>query len=163
MLSKSAGFSLIELMVVIAIVAILSTVAIPHFLGFQMRARQTEAYSNLGAIRACEEGYRAENDVYLDATQSPAAGALDGTPDPWADNDANGNWTAMGFAPDGEVRYKYSVTLIGGAGGVPPGYRVIARGDVDNNGQGVDIVITNTASVPRKYLQGTNTVTTDEF
>jgi type IV pilus assembly protein PilA len=44
------GFTLIELMIVVAIIGILAAIAIPNFLRFQARARQSEAKTNLKAI-----------------------------------------------------------------------------------------------------------------
>lgn len=44
------GFTLIELMIVVAIIGILAAIAIPNFLRFQARARQSEVTSNLKAL-----------------------------------------------------------------------------------------------------------------
>lgn len=60
------GFSLTELMIVVAIIGILATIAIPNFLRYQARAKQTEAKSNLVAIHTGEIAYFAENNGYLD-------------------------------------------------------------------------------------------------
>jgi len=44
------GFTMIELMIVVAIIGVLSVISIPNFLMFQAKARQTEAKAALGAI-----------------------------------------------------------------------------------------------------------------
>ena len=62
--SFGKGFTLIELMIVIAIIGILAAIAIPNFVKFQCRSKQTEARSSLKAIYTAEEAYRAEYDTY---------------------------------------------------------------------------------------------------
>ena len=64
-IDKKDGFTLIELMIVIAIISILVAIAIPTFLEFQIRAQQTEVKVNLGALGATAEAYKAENDTYV--------------------------------------------------------------------------------------------------
>jgi prepilin-type N-terminal cleavage/methylation domain-containing protein len=63
-LKNKKGFTLIELMIVVAIIGILAAIAIPNFMNYQCKARQSEAKSNLGAIRVAQETYMAENNTY---------------------------------------------------------------------------------------------------
>ncbi len=65
-LHNQRGFSLTELMIVVAIIGILATIAIPNFLKYQARAKQTEAKSNLVALHTAEISYFAENNGYID-------------------------------------------------------------------------------------------------
>ena len=53
-LRKQEGFTLIELMIVVAIIGILAAIAIPNFLQYQMKSRQSEAKTNLMAIKTSE-------------------------------------------------------------------------------------------------------------
>ena len=69
MLSKlrgKKGFTLIELMIVVAIIGILAAIAIPNFLRFQAKSKQSEAKTNLGGIFTAETSYFSENNVYAD-------------------------------------------------------------------------------------------------
>ncbi len=60
------GFSLIELMIVVALIGILAAIAIPNFLSYQARAKQSEAKTNLVAIHTAEVAYFAEQNSYGD-------------------------------------------------------------------------------------------------
>ena len=59
-----SGFTLIELMIVVAIIAILAAIAVPNFLLYQSRARQSEARILLSGVYESELTYFAENSVY---------------------------------------------------------------------------------------------------
>lgn len=106
---SSKGFSLIELMIVVAIIAILAAIAIPSFLRFQMKSKTSEATANLGAIRTCEESYKAENDTYFDQGPAPALAGLDSQTHLWTAADLL-TFEDIGYAPDGPTRYQYAVT-----------------------------------------------------
>ncbi|MFP4168032.1 MAG: type IV pilin protein [Desulfonatronovibrionaceae bacterium] len=61
---QSKGFTLIELMIVVAIIGILAAIAIPNYMNYQCKAKQSEAKTNLGSIRTSQEAFRAEHDSF---------------------------------------------------------------------------------------------------
>jgi type IV pilus assembly protein PilA len=63
------GFTLIELMIVVAIIGILAAIAIPNFLRFQAKSKQSEAKTNLGGIFTAQTSYFGENNVFGTFTQ----------------------------------------------------------------------------------------------
>jgi type IV pilus assembly protein PilE len=58
------GFTMIEIMIVVAMVAILSAIAIPNYRDYVLRGRLTEAYSGLSDARTKMEAYFADNRTY---------------------------------------------------------------------------------------------------
>jgi len=66
MLKNKKGFTLIELMIVVAIIGILAAIAIPNFLKFQAKSKQSEAKTNLKAGFTAETSYFGENNTYGD-------------------------------------------------------------------------------------------------
>jgi prepilin-type N-terminal cleavage/methylation domain-containing protein len=65
------GFTLTELIIVIAIIGILAMLSIPAYVGQQKRAARTEAYSNLESLRLLEEQFFAENGRYTASLGTP--------------------------------------------------------------------------------------------
>jgi type IV pilus assembly protein PilA len=65
---EDRGFSLIEMMVVVLIIAILVAIAIPAFLGARRRAQDTQAKSVLRAALVAEKTYLAEKQEYTSDT-----------------------------------------------------------------------------------------------
>ena len=80
---RSRGFSLVELLLVLAVIGILSGIAIPSFLGQRRRARVIgDAQSNVRILAMALEGRKADSGIY--GTGGPykwtvAAGASDAT------------------------------------------------------------------------------------
>ncbi len=62
--SLKKGFTLIELMIVVAIIGILATVAIPNFTKFQLKAKQSEAKAQLSAVYTAQKAFNAEYTTY---------------------------------------------------------------------------------------------------
>ena len=69
-LRGKAGFSLLELMVVVAILGVLATVAVPRFNIFRARSRQGEAKVNLGVIFTLQETFKIEHEEFYDGDKA---------------------------------------------------------------------------------------------
>ena len=63
-LSQQSGFSLVELMIVVAIIGLLAAIGVPQYQKFQARARQSEAKTALGALYSSEQSFFAEWNCY---------------------------------------------------------------------------------------------------
>lgn len=73
---RTAGFSLLELMVVVAIIGVLATFAVPRFNIFRARARQGEAKSNLGVIFTLQEAFKIDKEVYYNGNATAWGGTV---------------------------------------------------------------------------------------
>jgi type IV pilus assembly protein PilA len=125
MISKSSrGFTLIELMIVVAIIGILAAIAIPNFLRFQLKSKTSEGKVNLAAIRTAEESYLAEFGLYVAAVPAPAA--VPGTTKSLWPIPAPG-FDTIGWGPEGAVFFMYAITVAG------QGYTASADADLDGN------------------------------
>jgi type IV pilus assembly protein PilE len=69
MAGNARGFTLIELMIVVAVVAILAAIALPNYSDYVTRSRIPDATSNLSAKRVQMEQWFQDNHTYPGATQ----------------------------------------------------------------------------------------------
>lgn len=127
---KSKGFTLIELMIVVAIIAILAAIAIPQYKKFQLKAKTSEAKANLGAIRSCEESYAAENDEYVFCAWTPDATPT-ATGIAWTTAAGHEGFVSIGFAPAGTPRYIYGVGTAANTPGTDAGTNAVTDGTAD--------------------------------
>jgi len=68
--TQIGGFTLIELMIVVAIIGLLAAIAIPNYQNYQCKSKQSEAKYSLGIIRTSQESYLAEYDTYASSLGS---------------------------------------------------------------------------------------------
>lgn len=135
------GFSLIELMLVVAITGVLASIAVPAFNNAVLRSRRAEATPILFGVGLSEQAYFGTHDAWVDAPSNPGS-PIGKTLRPW-DPTMEG-WDELGFEPDGLVRCTYFADVYGGETYA----RVTAYCDVDDD---------NVSYIERYYVPSTST------
>ena len=132
---RSGGFTLIELMITVALIGILSATAISGFRLYQLRSKRSEAAANLAALRTTQLAYFHEAGGFVPAPSSPGIAV------PGPDKQ---NWTAVGFSPipgagfdligwqpEGPTYYDYDTNAAFGPNGWA--FTAAAYGDTDGD------------------------------
>lgn len=144
--SKRAGFTLVEMMVAVAIIGILAAISIPTYTSYLYRSKTTEAIGFLADIKARQEAYKSEYFQYCNASATDGnywpTSAPTAAPRPWGASPAG--WAALGATPPGNSVYFSYQTLAGSPGTTPPGghgydgsdfwFVSSAIGDLDGDG-----------------------------
>jgi type IV pilus assembly protein PilA len=157
LLSKKEGFTLIELMIVVAIIGILAAIAIPAFVNYVKRSKTSEAGGNLKSLfTGASAYYEAENwsqgviaagtsatasthctvdDADVSYTASDAKYVID-----WPNEADNAAFKAVNFMVADPVYFEYHIdatpdaSACGNVADDPNLYDFIANGDLDGNG-----------------------------
>lgn len=129
-LKNRCGFTLLELMIVVAIIAFLSILTVPNLMRFLSKAKRTEAYVNLGSLAMAQKMHFAQNGQY---TNILGLGGLNWAP-------AGSINYAYGFPGQENINYfagKLQVNSSNLAGSKinKDGFIIYAAGDIDNDGK----------------------------
>jgi len=127
------GFTLLELLVVVAILGVLATTAIAMFQLQQQRAKRSEAMTNLAGIAKMQNSYFGENGSHPNALPVPLGPP--GIKQNW-DAVADAEFATLGFRTDGSVFYVYDVDSSSGTCACPSNgcFTASAYGDSDRDG-----------------------------
>lgn len=158
---RDQGFTLIELMIVVAIIGILAAIAIPAFQNYQLRAKRSEAYANLVSIARASESYFTANGTYVDTGNSFPGGA--GPQKRQWDGLSAVAFDPIGYRPEGNVYFDYEVYT--GCGCVNC-FTATAYGDLDGDGRLVALMYVRPpsnggAECPTRFAGGLLTPTDD--
>jgi prepilin-type N-terminal cleavage/methylation domain-containing protein len=157
----AAGFTLVELMIVVVILGILAAVAIPAFTRYVKRSKTSEATGNITKIyqgqltyyqAALERGVSSYINAGSMPAAAPSAAKYTANVSQWS---ADANWTAIGFSLDAAHYYQY--TSPGGA----TAFTARANGDLD--GDAILATFQRTGTITSGELQGSNLSVTQEL
>jgi prepilin-type N-terminal cleavage/methylation domain-containing protein len=130
---RRRGFTLLELLFVVAIIGVLGTTAIAMFRMQQQRAKRTEAMTNLDAIAKLQTAYYGENGSHPASIPVPAGAP--GLKQNW-DAAAAAAFGSIGFSTDGSVFYVYDTNTSASVCACPSNgcFTAAAYGDSDRDG-----------------------------
>lgn len=138
-MSKKNGFSLIEIMIVLAIIALLTMIAVPNLMRFIAKAKRSEAYIQLRNLYLSEKTYFMEKQKYTNNLTGPDSLGWDVKGEDlyytYGFQGADGKSNVVGSlkTPSSALSNSYADKN---------GFKLSAAGDIDNDGK-LDILSIN--------------------
>jgi prepilin-type N-terminal cleavage/methylation domain-containing protein len=136
---RRGGFTLIELMIAVALIGILAATATASFQLYQLRSKRSEASSNLGALRKMQLAYFHEAGGFIPAPPSPGmAGHPSAEKSNWPAGGGSfspvpgAGFDLLGWQPEGPTFFDYDTNAVLGPNGWA--FTAAAYGDTDGDG-----------------------------
>jgi type IV pilus assembly protein PilA len=133
------GFTIIELMVVVAIIAFLAMISVPSFTRFLAKSKRAEAYMNLHALYAAQKSYWTEHGSYTQILNGPNSAGW--SPEGYHGGGESENfYYTYGLGNGSEGNSHFTGKLGTSASHLSKGYAnkdgflLLAAGDILNNG-----------------------------
>src|SRR5438046_1839216 len=117
---RDRGFTLVELMIVVGVIGVIASLAIPNYLRFTARSSRSEMLETIGKMRLhFKQVYDNTGSFVTSSTAlagatsrvnpDQALGVIVGQPALWDPHLAD--WSEFGFPPEGGVRMRYAYTM----------------------------------------------------
>jgi len=148
--NPEAGFTLVELMIVVGLIGLLSAIAVPNFLSYQARSRRSEAYVNLAAVARLQSTYQTERGEFFEAGNWPDPGPYGG----WSaskmrwDAASDLAYADLGWRPEGQVYYSYDTNTGATGCNCENCFTATAIGDVDDDDRNSAVMYVHPETTP---------------
>jgi len=113
-------------MLLVAMIGILSSLAVPKYMRFQLKSKTAEGKVNLSAIQIAQAAYLSEFAAYVPAVETPP-GDPGSRRRSWPSD--GGGFDTLGWSPEGPVYFHYAISTDSS-----DAYSAIAIADLDGNG-----------------------------
>ena len=136
---KQRGFTLIELMIVVAIIAFLAMIAVPSVRKYLARAKRAEAYSMLSSIATAQKVHQAETGEY--SNKLSGTGGIGWKPEGYKGGGEQENFYYTYGFPGGEGtnyftgKLRTSAAHLGVGNASDTTFVAVAAGDIDGDGE----------------------------
>lgn len=134
---RDGGFTIIELMISVAILGVLAAVAIPSFRNYQWKAKRSEAYVNLGSLATTQKAYFGMSETFFGVAPPEPGTTLGNVPNAFPRDSAGirNAFATIGWASEGQVYFDYDTNERNLGLGCPcvQCFTATAYGDIDGD------------------------------